>query len=547
MSDKKYKINKLLYGKQTYNNSINTAFSHFLKEGISVDLDKFFLDYENIFFNIPKDGEINSHHYLISRSQEYLKNTFPYDISDFYNNKLNKQLLKNNSGQAGIDNWVIKEGVLKSKLFDTPSLRTGNGNYSEESLNFTTLGYLTPKNFIAEYKKYDKEVINDDSQYFTYLSGPDSNDESIITTAYQDFNLSDIKDDLLGISLEDIVNKNITEVVVNGELKKIKKVYPELFAWFGINGITHFSTNNIYNYPSPSTITTDNPGFIPDITQTYTVTGFNLNNNGSENAYYFHTDDEVWLTINFLDNNENIIEYIGLKNPSAENLPTDNFPENYTKRSMPEDGIFPLNGGYIVDNSPNSSNIVAYNGIGGCPLPWYGNDGLIDGFELSNNILHTKNFNLNNHFHDIPSNTKTVRIEIKFKRRGDYKKIRTQDPTVTGAPTGFNSENPGRCSAFINNIYFGLNLLFEDDPRDKIYYKPNKIYPIFESKYFQKGIDEEDIIGFRELTNISNINSNGFLLNSSNLNGLSIPTITNNTGSNTTPNSSPISNFNFNG
>lgn len=545
MSDKEYKINKLLYGKQTYNNSINTSFSHFLKEGLSANLDKFFTDYENIFFDIPKEGEINSHKYLISRSQEYLKNTFPYDISDFYNNQLNKQLLRNNSGQFGVNDWVIKEGILKSKIFDTPSLRIGNGNYSEDALSFTTLGYLTPKNFIQEYKKYDKQVTDNTLPYYTYLSGPDSYDDAVITTAYQDFNLSEIRDELLNISLEDIVNKNIKEVIVNGEIKQIKKVYPELFAWFGVNSLTHFSSDNKYNFPSPSSITVDLPSPLPDTTQNVPYSTYTLNNNNTGLAYYFHTDDEVWLTINFLDENGNLIEYIGIKNPSADSLPTSDFPEDYNKRSMTGNGIYNLNGGYIIDYNPNQSNIIAYNGIGGCPLPWYGNDGLINGFELSNNISHNSKFNMSNHFHDIPSNTKTIRIEIKFKRRGDYKQTRNKDNSISEVATGINSENSGRCSAFIKNIYFGLNLLFEDDNKDKIYYKPNKIYPAFESNYFNKKINEDDIIGYNELNNIESISTNGFINNNSNLNGINTPSILNNTGSNTTPNSSPNMSFNI--
>ena len=92
MDDKDLKINKILYGKQTYGNSIDTEFSHYLSNNI-VDLNKFFQDYENFFFFIPKQGEVNSHQYLISRSQEYLRSQFPLDITDFYNNRLNKQVV----------------------------------------------------------------------------------------------------------------------------------------------------------------------------------------------------------------------------------------------------------------------------------------------------------------------------------------------------------------------------------------------------------------------------------------------------------------------
>ena len=518
MSDKEVKVSKTLYGKQTYANSIDTEFSQYLTS--QIDLDKFFAEYENVFYFIPKEGEINSHQYLISRSLEYLRNTFPYDITDFYNNKLNKQLLKNNTGQNGTNNWIIQEGILKSKKFDIPSLRAGG--YPQDALGYASIGYLSPINFTSEYEKYEGEIINSEDQYFTYLAGPDSNDDSIITKAYQDFNLSDIKDEVLGISLKDIVSKNITEVIINGETKTIKKVYPELFAWFITDAIAHFTEGgdtNVYAYPGGST--TNNKSeykLIPETSQ----------------VFRFFTDDETWLVLNFLDENDNLIEYFGIKNPSAEGLPTTDFPEYYDLRSFntSSPGIPPMNGGYIADYKPEVTSLVVYNGIGGCPLPWYGNDDLINGFKLDNSISHNKNFNLTNHFHDIPSNTKTIRVEVVFKRRGDYKEIRIDN----GTGTGFNSPNSGRCSAYISNIYFGLNIMFEDDERDKIYYKPNKIYPVCDSKYFDKEINEEDIEGFNVIDFAASISNNGFLSNNNNLNGIGVNQILNSTGSNTTPN-----------
>jgi len=531
MSDKEVKVSKTLYGKQTYANSIDTEFSQYLNSTSQIDLDRFFAEYENVFYFIPKEGEINSHQYLISRSLEYLRNTFPYDITDFYNNKLNKQLLKNNTGQNGTNNWIIQEGILKSKKFDIPSLRAGG--YPQDALGYASIGYLSPINFTSEYEKYEGEIINSEDQYFTYLAGPDSNDDSIITKAYQDFNLSDIKDEVLGISLKDIVSKNITEVIINGETKTIKKVYPELFAWFITDAIAHFVNNHTYRHPNPNGGgTVDTEGVFAGVRSSYNLT--DGNDPIQSQVFRFFTDDETWLVLNFLDENDNLIEYFGIKNPSAEGLPTTNFPEYYDLRSFYTyaPGIPPMNGGYIADYRPEVTSLVVYNGIGGCPLPWYGNDDLINGFKLDNSISHNKNFNLTNHFHDIPSNTKTIRVEVVFKRRGDYKEIRVDN----GNETGFNSPNSGRCSAYISNIYFGLNIMFEDDERDKIYYKPNNIYPVCDSKYFEKDINEEDIEGFNVIDFTANISNNGFLSNNNNLNGIGVNQILNSTGSNTTPN-----------
>ena len=56
--------------------------------------------------------------------------------------------------------------------------------------------------------------------------------------------------------------------------------------------------------------------------------------------------------------------------------------------------------------------------------------------------------------------------------------------------------------------------MFEGDERDKIYYKPNKIYPVCESKYFEKDIAEEDVDGLTQINNINYISVNGFINNS---------------------------------
>ena len=70
-----YPLNKTLYNKEEYQKTIDTSFAKNstpplpLEDTISVS--QFFGIYDNIFYDIPTEGEVNSHEYLIKRSSEY--------------------------------------------------------------------------------------------------------------------------------------------------------------------------------------------------------------------------------------------------------------------------------------------------------------------------------------------------------------------------------------------------------------------------------------------------------------------------------------------
>jgi len=74
-------LSKKLYNKSAYLNTINTKFNELLpippttpvEEVVSVD--EFFQIYENLFYEIPKEGEVNSHEYLIKQSTDYVGST----------------------------------------------------------------------------------------------------------------------------------------------------------------------------------------------------------------------------------------------------------------------------------------------------------------------------------------------------------------------------------------------------------------------------------------------------------------------------------------
>ena len=69
-------LRKTVLTKTGYSNAINTSFSELvtppppLEETISVE--QFFDLYNSIFYDIPAEGNINSHQFLIERSQEYI-------------------------------------------------------------------------------------------------------------------------------------------------------------------------------------------------------------------------------------------------------------------------------------------------------------------------------------------------------------------------------------------------------------------------------------------------------------------------------------------
>jgi hypothetical protein len=68
---------KKIYGLNTYTKAIDTDFEELIPQEISVTssvvtVDEFFNYYDNLFFDIPVSGSINSHTYLVERSQEYI-------------------------------------------------------------------------------------------------------------------------------------------------------------------------------------------------------------------------------------------------------------------------------------------------------------------------------------------------------------------------------------------------------------------------------------------------------------------------------------------
>jgi hypothetical protein len=70
-------VQKTVFNKDTYGRVINTQFSQLLNQGVTEDtlsftVDDFFQLYEELFYQIPKEGDINSHKYIIQKEADYL-------------------------------------------------------------------------------------------------------------------------------------------------------------------------------------------------------------------------------------------------------------------------------------------------------------------------------------------------------------------------------------------------------------------------------------------------------------------------------------------
>ena len=69
-------IQKQVFDKNSFGKVIDTQFHQLLnnvvEENPTFTIDDFFQLYEDLFYQIPKEGDTNSHRYMLERSAEYL-------------------------------------------------------------------------------------------------------------------------------------------------------------------------------------------------------------------------------------------------------------------------------------------------------------------------------------------------------------------------------------------------------------------------------------------------------------------------------------------
>jgi hypothetical protein len=68
-------VQKTVFSKDSYSRVIDTQFSQLIiqeDETLSFSVDDFFELYDQLFYQIPREGETNSHQYILQREADYL-------------------------------------------------------------------------------------------------------------------------------------------------------------------------------------------------------------------------------------------------------------------------------------------------------------------------------------------------------------------------------------------------------------------------------------------------------------------------------------------
>ena len=105
-----YKLNKTTLNRRVYENVINTSFEQFSPpppEEDSITVDQFFDYYTKIFYDIPIQGDTNSHIYLVKTSGEYAKDP---------NIDNNIQLLLDEITSLQQQNLILNQQILNMQI-----------------------------------------------------------------------------------------------------------------------------------------------------------------------------------------------------------------------------------------------------------------------------------------------------------------------------------------------------------------------------------------------------------------------------------------------
>ena len=70
-------VQKTVFSKDSYSRVVDTQFSQLLNQGateeeLSFTVDDFFQLYDELFYQIPKEGDTNSHQYILRKEADYL-------------------------------------------------------------------------------------------------------------------------------------------------------------------------------------------------------------------------------------------------------------------------------------------------------------------------------------------------------------------------------------------------------------------------------------------------------------------------------------------
>ena len=107
-------LNKTVYGKITYPNVIDTEFRQLIRPQIevtssAVTVNQFFNYYNDLFYEIPTEGDFNSHLELIRRSTEYVGVNQNAGEIDALLDEINQLRLENLTLQQTIDDLTASQ------------------------------------------------------------------------------------------------------------------------------------------------------------------------------------------------------------------------------------------------------------------------------------------------------------------------------------------------------------------------------------------------------------------------------------------------------
>jgi hypothetical protein len=106
---------KEVYGRATYTKVIDTQFSELYtpvtasSQSTQISVEQFFDYYEQLFFQIPATGQVNSHEYIVKRSSEYLGGGVITDTEQAYIDEINslrQQLLEANANYLNLNQII---------------------------------------------------------------------------------------------------------------------------------------------------------------------------------------------------------------------------------------------------------------------------------------------------------------------------------------------------------------------------------------------------------------------------------------------------------
>ena len=114
-------LSKKIYEKSAYLNTIGNQFTELVPPTPPIEtpisVDEFFVLYNDLFYEIPKEGEINSHQYLIKSSIEYVG-------SQSTSNDI--QALLNEITTLREENLTLQQNIVDLTLPENDNTNTNN-------------------------------------------------------------------------------------------------------------------------------------------------------------------------------------------------------------------------------------------------------------------------------------------------------------------------------------------------------------------------------------------------------------------------------------